>query len=456
VQLTGGFDQDAFDAALATLGPFEAAPLLAVGWSGGGDSTALLSLADRWARDRGGRVVALHVDHGLRAESADQAQALATRAAALGIAFEALAWVGAKPAHGVPQAARRARRDLLVAACRRQGLIHLLLAHHADDQRETVAMRAARKSGPLGLAGMSAIVADRGVRILRPLLGVEHADLLALCRDRGLDWLEDPTNRDPRFARARLRLGLDGALPALADAASLARMQHERALARLAAQAVAIAPGGFALLDRAMLSTADTALAQRVLARAVLCIGGDDYAPAPAALAAAWAELAGAAPGRGGRTLGHCRLRIEPDGRLLVAREPRACAPSLPLEPGQTVFWDERFAALCTATGFAIGALGAHGWSQLPRELRDLVAKSVPAAARASLPTIRDLDGVLVVPHLSYGREGHRLDTVAVRFWPRHALCGPAFVAGGLSRLGSRQVLDQRPLDQRPLQGAKT
>lgn len=449
MRLGAGLDQNAFDAALAALGPFEAAPLIAVGWSGGGDSTALLSLADRWARGRGGRVAALHVDHGLRAESAAQAQELQRRAAALGVAFEALAWGGRKPAHGVPQAARQARRDLLVAACRRLGAIHLLLAHHADDQRETVAMRAARKSGAVGLAGMSAIVADRGVRILRPLLGFAHADLLALCRARGLEWLEDPTNRDPRFARARLRLA--GAVPEFSDDASRARVRHERDLARLAARAVAVAPGGFAWLDCAALRQADARLAHGVLARAVLCIGGDAYAPTPAALAAVWAELAAAKPGRGGRTLGHCRLRIEPDGRLLVAREPRACAAPLPLEPGKTVFWDGRFAvtsteAVCTATGLEIGALGAHGWAQLPRKLRAAVAKSVPAAARVSLPAIRDLDGVLAVPHLSYGREGHRLDTVVVRFWPRHALCGPAFVAGGLGSLGP----------QRPLEGAKT
>ncbi len=449
MRLSAALDQNAFDAALAALGPFEAAPLLAVGWSGGGDSTALLSLAESFARGHGGRVVALHVDHGLRAESAAQAQELAKRAAVLGIAFEALAWTGPKPAHGVPQAARAARRDLLVEACRRLGAIHLLLAHNADDQRETVAMRAARQSGPVGLAGMSAIVADRGVRILRPLLGVAHADLLALCRARGLHWLEDPTNRDPRFLRARLRLA--GSLPEFSGAASRTRVQHEGDLARLAARSVAVAPGGYVRLDCAVLRAADGRLAHGVLARAVLCVGGDDYAPAPAALAAAWDALAAAAPGESGRTLGHCRLRIEPDGRLLVAREPRACQAALPLEPGKTVFWDGRFAAMCsavgcTATGLAIGALGAHGWAQLPRKLRASVAKSIPAAARAGLPTIRDLDGVLAVPHLSYGREGHRLDTVAVRFWPRHALCGPAFVAGGLGSPGP----------QRRLEGAKS
>jgi tRNA(Ile)-lysidine synthase len=444
VRLGAALDQHSFDAALAALGPFEATPLLAVGWSGGGDSTALLSLADRWARGRGGRVVALHVDHGLRAESAAQARALALRAAALGLAFESLVWAGPKPKQGVPHAARRARRDLLVAACRRLGAVHLALAHHADDQRETVAMRAARKSGAVGLAGMSAIAADRGVRILRPLLGFAHADLLALCRARGLAWLEDPTNRDPRFLRARMRLA--GAVPAIDADAGRTRMQLEKELARLAARTVALAPGGFAWLDRARLAEAGPARAQGVLARAVLCVGGDDYAPAPAACAAAWADLATAPPGRGGRTLGHCRLRIEQDGRLLVARESRACAAPLPLEAGQTVFWDGRFAAACTATGLEIGALGAQGWAQLPGKLRALAAKSIPAPARAGLPTIRDLDGVLAVPHLSYGREGHRLDTVDVRFWPRHALCGPAFVAGGLGSPGP----------QRPLEGAKS
>lgn len=422
--------QSRFGAALAALGPFEEKPTLAVAWSGGGDSTALLALAHKWATAQGGRVVALHVDHGLRANSAAEAALLADRAARLGIAYHTLVWHGAKPATGIPNAARRARRDLLVEACRAHGIVHLLLGHHADDQDETAAMRAARGAKTRGRAGMSAIVADRGVRLLRPLLGFRHGELLDLCRSRALDWFEDPTNRDPRFLRARLRAGDVAPIdPAAADA----RQSLEKSIAHLAARAVALSPAGFVRLDRAVLQTAAPDLAHGVLARAILCVGAAAYAPGDAALAQAWATLAAANPGRLGRTLGYCRLEVEQDGGLLVAREARSCAASTVLVRGKTVFWDGRFAAtqLRSAFGLEIGALGVSGWAALPAKLREAAARLVPPAARASLPAIRDLDGIVAVPHLLYGRDGHWLDTVDIRFQPRHALTGPAFAVLG-------------------------
>jgi tRNA(Ile)-lysidine synthase len=308
-------------------------------------------------------------------------------------------------------------------------VFHLLLAHHGDDQRETVALRVARGSGPAGRAGMSAISDIGGVRLLRPLLGWTHRELLDICRVRGLAWIEDPSNADPRFARARLRAGT--AAPPADPHAAIRRETDEAALAGLAARAAAIAPGGFVWLDRAALHAAPEPLAVQLLARAVMCVGGDVYAPSPGAAHAAWAAVRDAAPGTRGRTLGHCRVRVEADSRVLVAREVRACAAALELTPGTGQIWDGRFAVAArgSAFGLEIGALGAAGWASLPREVREAAAKSVPAAARASLPAVRDLDGVLFVPHLFYGRTGHSLDTVDVLFRPRHRLTGPAFVA---------------------------
>src|SRR4029077_6487242 len=122
-----------------------------------------------------------------------------------GIASAILTWPGAKPRAGLQEAARGARYRLLRDECRRRDILHLLLAHHADDQAETVAMRAARQSGPDGLAGMAALVEQSEVRLLRPLLAVSRARLTATLLARGVPWLDDPSNVDPRFERARLR-----------------------------------------------------------------------------------------------------------------------------------------------------------------------------------------------------------------------------------------------------------
>lgn len=141
-----GLSPQGFAASIERLGPFEPNPVIAVAWSGGGDSTALLLLARDWVRTRGGRVVALHVDHGLRAESAAEAAMLEARARDWSVEFVALRWDGPKPRAGVLEAAREARYALLEAACARRAILHLLVAHNADDQAETVALRAERRS----------------------------------------------------------------------------------------------------------------------------------------------------------------------------------------------------------------------------------------------------------------------------------------------------------------------
>src|SRR5438445_7778340 len=141
---------------MAPFGPFEASPVVAVAVSGGRDSLALALLAQDWTRARGGSVIGLVVDHGLRAEAAAEAAATLCVLSQQGIDGAILHWSGVKPSSGLQEAARVARYRLLRDECRRRGILHLLLGHHADDQAETVAMRAARRSGPDGLAGMAA------------------------------------------------------------------------------------------------------------------------------------------------------------------------------------------------------------------------------------------------------------------------------------------------------------
>jgi tRNA(Ile)-lysidine synthase len=159
---------ESFAALMAPFAPFENHPVLAAAVSGGRDSLALALLAHDWAKARGGRVLGLIVDQGLRAEAAREAEATRSLLAGRGIEAEVLRWSGTKPSQGLQEAARAARYGLLFEACRQRGILHLLVAHHGDDQAETVAMRAARGSGADGLAGMSALVEQRHARLLRP------------------------------------------------------------------------------------------------------------------------------------------------------------------------------------------------------------------------------------------------------------------------------------------------
>jgi tRNA(Ile)-lysidine synthase len=380
--------------------PFEPAPLIAVAVSGGGDSMALLRLADAWARSQGGNAVALTVDHGLRPDSAQEAAEVERWAAALGVEHRTLSWQGPKPQTRLMERARAARYALLENACAEAGILHLLLAHHADDQAETIALRRNAKSGPHGLAGMTAQRFTSAARLLRPLLDVPKARLLATCRARGQAWFEDPSNRDPRFLRARLRARplADGPVASPSPhAAAAIRSSAERTAAQLAAAAVLFDPRGFAVLDRAALAAANPGIAALVVARVVQAVGAAPY-PAPnesCASVAAWLDT-GLWRGRERPriTLGRCVLALQPT-RLIVAREARGLPPPVVLAPGRRSIWDRRFAAIVDESGWTLGALGTDGWAEA-RALR--AAASIPPEARASLAVLRSRGGQTVFP----------------------------------------------------------
>jgi tRNA(Ile)-lysidine synthase len=205
----GPFAVEELAAVLAAIGGFESRPAVAVAVSGGPDSLALTLLADRWARRRGGVAWGLTVDHGLRPESAAEARIVAAWLAARGIPHETLVWQGAKPASGIQEAAREARYRLLSEWCRARGILHLFTAHHREDQVETYLIRRRAGSGPDGLAAMSAVRELSGCRLVRPLLAVPRGRLAALLAAEGQPFLRDPSNANPAFERARLRLQPD-------------------------------------------------------------------------------------------------------------------------------------------------------------------------------------------------------------------------------------------------------
>lgn len=202
----GGEEADALFRGLEGLGG------LVIAVSGGPDSTALLILAAHWAKrlQRPPKLLAITVDHGLRAHAAREAAAVKILASRLGIPHRTLRWRGKKPKTGLQEAARLARYDLLGQAASRAGYAHILTAHTLDDQAETVLFRLARGSGLTGLAAMANVALlptakGRGIFLLRPLLHLPKARLVATLREAGVPYADDPSNSDPKFTRARLR-----------------------------------------------------------------------------------------------------------------------------------------------------------------------------------------------------------------------------------------------------------
>jgi tRNA(Ile)-lysidine synthase len=323
------------DEAAALLTPVLESPggaALAV--SGGPDSVSLMRFAASVARDPRTLLVAT-VDHGLRPGSRAECEAVAAWAQACGLRHTILTWDGDKPRTGIQEAGRAARYRLLAAAARKVGATQVVTAHTLDDQAETVLMRLARGTGIGGLAGMRPAVERDGVTIARPFLPLRKARLVAACEAQGWPFHEDPSNADPRFARARLRrlapaLEAEGLSPERLAAIAERAHRAEEALALqaeqvLAAARVAAADGTFAL-DGARLAPQPDAILLRVVACAVAAVLGP--ATRPTRLERFEARVLGdlrAALLRGERlrlTLAGALIEARADRRVTIRPEP--------------------------------------------------------------------------------------------------------------------------------------
>jgi len=313
-------------------------PALLLAVSGGPDSIALMVLAARWRQSLKAppKLIAATVDHGLRKESKREAASVARLARKLGLAHRTLAWRGVKPATGLQQAARAARYRLLGGAARAAGAAHVLTAHTLDDQAETVLIRMSRGSGITGLAAMSrfAIVPGDGrLRLVRPLLDIPKARLVATLRAAKIPFAEDPSNRDPRFARVRLR----GLMPALAqeglDARRLALLARRLKRADLAIEAavdraeenLAVRPSGSGSsgFEASGFAQLPAEIALRLLGRAVAKAG--DEGPVELAklesLKTALDDAQNAGNARFRRSLAGALVTLA-GGRIVVERAP--------------------------------------------------------------------------------------------------------------------------------------
>ena len=434
-------DAAEFSALMAPFAPFETHPRLAVACSGGADSMALTLLADRWARGPAGAVTALIVDHALRPDSAREAAQTGRWLEARGIAHRILKRAGPAPTGDVEAFARAARYRLFEEWCAANGVLHLLAAHHRDDQAETFLLRLARGSGLAGLAGMAPESARRNFRLLRPLLAVPRERLKATLAEFSQEFVEDPMNRDPAYARARIRaardtLAAEGLTPErlATTAAHLARASAalDTLVADCLARAVTLDPRGFARLDGAALRAAPEEAGLRALAALIVCVGGGEFPPRLERLERLYRELPDGLAG--GRTLGGCSLvpdaKREAGGLILVCREVAAMAPQEDAPPGRRLFWDGRFLLTMPGdapAGMRLGGLGAEGAAALAAAGCDA---GLPALLRAGFPALFDRQGLAAAPLLSWRRP----DITAA------ALMCPEIVAfrplNALSRLG--------------------
>jgi tRNA(Ile)-lysidine synthase len=318
-----------FAALIDTQCPIPRGDAVAVAVSGGADSMALALLAHAWTQATGRVLHTVTVDHCLRSGSGMEAAQVGAWLGARGIGHEILSWTGEKPASGLQEAARAARYRLIAGWARTRSIRHVLVAHHLDDQAETILMRLARGSGITGLAGMRSVTLRDGMRICRPLLAIPRIRLCATLRDARQDWIEDPSNQSVKFARTgyrRLNEALGGRDASSARVANIARSfarldaLMDAASRRVMGEGAVRLADGTVTLPQVLYAVLPEPVAARVLRDILAEVGGKPLAPRSDRLARAQARLRADGPA-GAFTLGGCRIRFH-KGLIHVSPEP--------------------------------------------------------------------------------------------------------------------------------------
>ena len=303
---------------------------LAIAVSGGVDSVCLL----HWCQLAGLDIVALHVNHGLRAAADVETQYVSELCKKLEVPCQIFYWDGVKPTAGLENAAREARYKMMTDFCKANDIYALLVAHQADDQIETFLMNLGRGSGLYGLSAMRRETMRDGVRIIRPLLDVSRTELKSFCEKNHIKYFVDEMNNDNHYTRVRIRqnryllnekLGISDAriLLALENLGRL-RDKIETDVDELVKSV--LNENRRAMFTDVFLFDLGDDIRLKFIGTVIQRVGGDKYPPRLKSLSGALSRLQRDCK----FTLGHCTLRrlqhrilVVPEGEKTTFRERR-------------------------------------------------------------------------------------------------------------------------------------
>jgi tRNA(Ile)-lysidine synthase len=380
----------------------------AVAVSGGADSMALTLLLKDYCEAHHLSLHALHVNHKLRPEATQEAAQVQGWLTARNIPCTILTPLApiAEMQGNVMQNARQVRYQLMQDYCNAHHIAHLCTAHHLQDQAETVLMRLGRASGVEGLAGMRMSTHIGGMTLLRPLLDCPKEALIDYLEAQQQPWLEDPSNHNPAYLRARIRR----VLPTLEQAGITS--------ARIAQSAMHLARAA----DFLQTHTEHWLQEQH-------CMAGEFYARLPMS---AWCALHAEIRLRSVRTILkwmnpeaseirfdalnalheamlppatytttplHGCVIIKHKACFLIAREAVRLPSPVSCIEGNAV-WDGRFILHTDATSLTFGALGREGVAQL--KAQHISLPTLPYVILMTMPALWHLDEVIAAPHIRY------------------------------------------------------
>ena len=205
--------RDEFNSVINSNFTFEKNPHVGLSISGGPDSMALLLLVKEWIHRKSGKITVFHFDHKMRKNSSKEARWLKNFVSKLGIEFYLLNWERGDELVLNMKNAREARYEKILELSKKLRVIHLMTAHHFNDNLETYYMRKKRNSCTLGLSSIPKILIKENLQIIRPLLSFSKERLINTCNFFNVKWIEDSSNLDMQYERPRVRKELGDKTP---------------------------------------------------------------------------------------------------------------------------------------------------------------------------------------------------------------------------------------------------
>jgi tRNA(Ile)-lysidine synthase len=381
---------------------------IAIAVSGGADSMCLTHLLAGWCKENNVELHALIVDHGLRAESSQEAESVKLFLISEGISTHILKWKNAKPKSDIQNQARIARYNLLTQHCKEHSIKHLFVAHTLNDQAETILMRIIRGSGIDGISGMAPKTTLGCITILRPLLKIDRNQIEQHLLNVGWPWVNDPSNLNHKYDRIKVRSILNNYEKEFKNQDLYKRLsllaQNARTTKKYLSKRVNIAWKKYISINELNYLEVDNAvynlpqeIKQRLFVRAFKYLNPKANTPRLCSLTRAITELRVLTSTT--KTLMGC-LAQKSTERTTICLEFGKNPLTLDLKINEVNIW-YNFKIIVSKEGLVAKPLGKNGWEYL-KELGFTKKPKTPIAAIHSMLSIYDGDLLVSAPQINF------------------------------------------------------
>ena len=381
----------------------------AIAVSGGSDSLALSALAKLYSLDNDNDFVALIIDHKLRKESAEEAKKTYKSLTQNKIKAKILTYRGEKFSSNIQKKARDLRSDLFEKYCGKNKIKFLILAHHQDDLIENFYIRLIRGSGIKGLTSLQNIFEyNKNFYLLRPLLNFNKQELLSVTKKSYSSWIEDPSNKNDKFLRVRIRkmqskLQKEGFDPKriikTIENLNTAKDSLDFYIFKSEKKYLKFYKEGYAILNSSMFNNEAQEVIFRVIIKAIHFVSGEYYPPRSDSLKTLMKNLS--TKSFKSSTLGGCL--IEKNKNIIsFFREDRNVAVENLNKIKQKTNWDDRFLVYKNFNNkeqFIVKKLGNNGIEYLKKNKVNESGNKIPTHAKKTLPSFWNNNGELLFVH---------------------------------------------------------